>query len=167
MTTEAKRRKSSQVQQKAQKQTTSKEIESSVIGDSLKANLKHLRETLSVDTFLDDINQEEALEFLDAVESDILDKFKNEAELKEEITDSLTAEDLINKLKDVDVDRDQCEDLIDIITEDESDLLYDFVRGKGYVYVKIDNLMQEEKLREFIEKEIYPNYRDQVENIMF
>lgn len=38
---------------------------------SLDENIRHLRQLLSVDTVIDDIKQEESLEFLEAIESDI------------------------------------------------------------------------------------------------
>jgi hypothetical protein len=132
-----------------------------------KDNIDHLRDILSVDTILDDINQEQALEFLEAVaieRQELLDELK---ELDEKVEIQEDADSLIKKLKDESINSDQASDLLDIVEEDNPELIYDFVKSKGYAYVKIDSMVNEEKLRAFIEKEIYPRYADQVENIMF
>lgn len=85
---------------------------------SLDENIKHLRSLLSVDTIIDDINQEEALEFLQAVEENIAtereekeealidaqDDFKNlEKEKDEEITSLKNEYDDLMKKTDCDM----------------------------------------------------------------
>lgn len=135
--------------------------------NSLDENLKHLRNLLSVDTIIDDINQEEALEFLTAVEENICKEREDHAEvLQEEKDREFTVDELIIKLKDCNIDDDKAKELLDIIGEDNPEVVYDFVKDKGYCYVKINSLVDEQKLRSFLEKEIYPRYADQVENIM-
>jgi malate synthase len=53
------------------------------------SNIEHLRKILSVDTILQDINQEEALEFLDAVEADIAAKREEHQDELDELKNSL------------------------------------------------------------------------------
>lgn len=68
---------------------------------SLDENIKHLRSILSVDTIVDDINQEEALEFLEAIEGNI-------ATEREEMSDALSEAETdlkdLEKTKDEDIE---------------------------------------------------------------
>jgi ElaB/YqjD/DUF883 family membrane-anchored ribosome-binding protein len=76
---------------KASEPTTSKKAL------SLDENLKYLRQILSVDTIVDDINQEEGLEFLEAIEDNIAterEDAKDElTELKEKLDGELKEKD--------------------------------------------------------------------------
>lgn len=104
---------------------------------SLEENLKHLRDVLSVDTIIDDINQEEALEFLDAIdegvaqqkteaddllqevildhEKEIREKDGELTELKDEMEDLQKESDLTESIKTVDVIEYRTSNLMDEI----------------------------------------------------
>src|SRR5688572_16475658 len=55
-------------------------------------------------------------------------------------------DDILENLKNLDLDSDDYEQLLNVIDEDA---IYDFVANKGYVYVKIENMLDQEKLEEF------------------
>jgi DNA repair exonuclease SbcCD ATPase subunit len=130
-------------------------------------NIEHLRKILSVDTVLYDINQEEALEFLDAIANErqeLLDELKDLDEMVENQSDVDT---LIKKLRDFSLNSDQANQLLEIVKDDDEDNIYDFVRGEGFMYVKVNNILDQQKLEAFIERRIYPYYNDQQKNVMF
>jgi malate synthase len=56
---------------------------------SLDENIKHLRSILSVDTIIEDINQEEALEFLEAIEGNIATEREETKDEMEELKTGL------------------------------------------------------------------------------
>lgn len=61
---------------------------------TLDENIKHLRSILSVDTIIDDIDQEQALEFLEAVEGNIATEREEHKEALTDAEEALTdAED--------------------------------------------------------------------------
>jgi DNA repair exonuclease SbcCD ATPase subunit len=130
-------------------------------------NIEHLRKILSVDTVLYDINQEEALEFLDAIANErqeLLDELKD---LDEMVEDQSDVDTLIKKLRDFSLNSDQANQLLEIVKDDDEDNIYDFVRGEGFMYVKVNNILDQQKLEAFIERRIYPYYNDQQKNVMF
>lgn len=132
-------------------------------------NIEHLRSLLSVDLLLDPFDQDQALEFLDAVENDISkERAKQEeeiAELNEKLDEPKWA-DLLQKVKD-NLDDEKAEELLELVDDQDSDLIYDKVKDKGFVYVRINSMVDEQKLRAFIEREIYPSYNEQEANILF
>lgn len=141
---------------------------------SIEENIDFLRKILTVDTLLDEINQEEAVEFLDAVESNISDLTSaHEAELSElnEKLDEPTWSHLVQKVKEgitvlEDEEDNRAKELLEIVKEHDEDIVYDVVRGEGFFYVKINSMVDEEKLRNFIEREIYPSYNEQQAHIL-
>jgi hypothetical protein len=136
---------------------------------SIDENIGFLRKIISVDTLLEEINQEEALEFLEALENDFSQlRSKHEEEIEElnEKLDSLKWADLLERVKE-NLDDDKAEELLEVITDHDEDLVNDSVAGKGYLYVKVNTMMDEEKLRNFLEKELYPSYNEQQANILF
>jgi hypothetical protein len=136
---------------------------------SIDENIGFLRKIISVDTLLEEINQEEALEFLEALENDfsqLRSKHEDEIEELNEKLDSPKWADLLERVKE-NLDDDKAEELLEVITDHDEDLVNDSVAGKGYVYVKVNTMVDEEKLRNFLEAELYPSYNEQQANILF
>lgn len=67
---------------------------------SLDENIEHLRKILSVDTIVDDINQQEALEFLEAINENIATERE---EIKEALSDAETELKDLEKSKDAEI----------------------------------------------------------------
>lgn len=67
-------------------------------------------------------------------------------------------DDIIDRLTDMDVDID-ADRLLGVLDDDQ---VRAYLKGKGYAIIKVDNLAQQDKLTEFVEKEIWPNYNDRL-----
>jgi endonuclease III-like uncharacterized protein len=65
---------------------------------------------------------------------------------------------ILKLLKELDSSDIETSDLLDLCDEND---LYDYVRSKGYAYVKIDNMQQQSDLEEFVSSKIWPYYNDQ------
>lgn len=138
-------------------------------GKSLDENLKHLRDVLSVETLIEDINQEEALEFLDAVEADITGEITSyETQIEDMQKETAEFDFLHEKLsglrhKDVDTER-----LLDLVNEVDSNAIREYVQSKGkgdFMLVRVTNLADQQKLETFLTENLYPLYSDQQVNI--
>lgn len=79
---------------------------------SLDENIKYLRQLLSVDTVVDDINQEEALEFLEAVEGNIATEREEHNDALSEIEDQHKTE-LKEKDEEIEEAKKEYKDLMD------------------------------------------------------
>jgi hypothetical protein len=53
--------------------------------------------------------------------------------------------------------------LLDLVAEIDDTLIYDYVKSEGYLYIKINNIVDQQKLEDFIKTEIYPAYNQQIE----
>lgn len=130
-------------------------------------NLECLRTVLSVNTLLEEINQEEALEFLEAVEHERTELHSELKELEDLIEQQSDVDKLITKLSTEKLTSDQIDDLLKVIEDEDPDPIYDFVKDKGFCYIRIETMDQQEKLRAFVESEIWPHYNEQASNILF
>lgn len=137
---------------------------------SLDENLRYLRDVLSVDPLLDDINQEEALEFLDAVEADMSGMIADyEEDLRELNEDKLTDFDfLLEKMRDLKNRDVKIDEMLDLVSEIDSDAIREYIQGKGkgdFMLVRVTNLADQQKLEAFLTENLYPLYSDQQVNL--
>lgn len=71
---------------------------------------------------------------------------------------------IVEQVGELNLDSWQTQELLSKLDEEE---VNEFVRGKGFMAIKIDNMDKQSKLEEFIETEIFPLYNDQVANSIF
>jgi hypothetical protein len=83
-----------------------------------------------------------------------------EKEEKQELTPEQVIE-LANYL--YEVDKIKSKDLLDFMVESE---IVDYVSGRDFAFVKVTSMDQQNKLRAFVETEIWPYYNQQKENIL-
>lgn len=91
------------------------------------------------------------------MELDVADENLRDEISEIELEDSFS--DLLEKLKaheDFSVS-----DLLDLVEKEEGEVaLRDRLEGRGYAYIEVDNVLQQNKLRDFVEAEIWPLYAD-------
>lgn len=119
---------------------------------SLEENLAFLRKILSVDTLLDEINQEEALEFLSSIESDIA----SEKEAIEDEIKDLKEEIRIkgNEYEELEKEKGELEEKLDFALEintikyETSNIMDDYVmEALGEAYQKLPPFVIIERLK--------------------
>lgn len=52
-------------------------------------------------------------------------------------------------------------DILELLVKEEGEIaLHEYLQTRGYAIIKVDNLQDQEKLRDFVEKDLYPMYSD-------
>lgn len=122
----------------------------------------------TVTTILD--TYEDLLDVLDdGVKTELLaavDNLTSSIDSLQEIDQDFTFEQLVEKLENVDASNIETDKLLALCDEDE---ILDWVKTNkpGFILLKTESGDMEDKIRTFLETEIYPHYNDQVNNILF
>jgi chromosome segregation ATPase len=120
--------------------------------NKLDENFTFLRKLLTVDTLIEEVNQEEALEFLDAIENQYWEMKEALAEAEKEVKDL----DAAIEKKDKEIEE----------LKEESEDWETKASGAGFIMVRIENMQQEQLLSDFVNTHIWPNYNQQKDNVI-
>jgi uncharacterized protein DUF3268 len=83
---------------------------------------------------------------------------------EEEEKQELAPEEVIELANDLyQIDKIKSKDLLDFLVESE---IVDYISGRDFAFVKVTSMDQQNKLRAFVETEIWPYYNQQKENIL-
>jgi hypothetical protein len=79
----------------------------------------------------------------------------------------LSFSDIMDQLKEnIRFDREKATELLELIDDDDPEPIHDFVRSKGFVYIKVENIDQQMKLEDFVNREIWSDYNQQISNVL-
>lgn len=82
--------------------------------------------------------------------------------LREEIADIEVEDTYVRLLEKVKDHEDfSSDDILELIVKEEGEIsIHEYLQTRGYAIIKVDNMQDQEKLRDFVEKDLYPMYSD-------